>query len=293
MTGWHRRVGEPRAASTACGSPRKTRAGRSRRCASSTWRPATGVDLHSGPDELIVLPLAGACTVTCEGADAELAGRPSVFAQVSDFAYVPRQSTFSVAPSERGGRSALPGARARHDLAFRRQPADVNPVELRGAGPAVRARSTTSARPRPSRRPPDRLRGDHPGRQLVVVPPHKHDEQREGKSALEEIYYYEVADGPAGPGTAYAAGLSELGGAADRGPRRGALRRRRADPARLARPVDGGARLRPVLPQRHGGPGPRARLVHLRRPGAQLGPRHVAGPARRPAPAAHDKRRPR
>lgn len=35
-------------------------------------------------------------------------------------------------------------------------------------------------------------------------PPHKHDEDRPGEeTALEEIYYFVVADGPGGPGIAY------------------------------------------------------------------------------------------
>ena len=34
-------------------------------------------------------------------------------------------------------------------------------------------------------------------------PPHKHDTDRPGESVLEEIYYFEVADGPSGPGLAY------------------------------------------------------------------------------------------
>jgi 5-deoxy-glucuronate isomerase len=35
-------------------------------------------------------------------------------------------------------------------------------------------------------------------------PPHKHDEHRPGKeSVLEEIYYFEVAEGPGGPGIGY------------------------------------------------------------------------------------------
>jgi len=37
-------------------------------------------------------------------------------------------------------------------------------------------------------------------------PPHKHDTERPGESVLEEIYYFEVADGPTpgvGPGLAY------------------------------------------------------------------------------------------
>jgi 5-deoxy-glucuronate isomerase len=34
-------------------------------------------------------------------------------------------------------------------------------------------------------------------------PPHKHDEERPGESVLEEIYYFEIAAGPAGSGVAY------------------------------------------------------------------------------------------
>ena len=34
-------------------------------------------------------------------------------------------------------------------------------------------------------------------------PPHKHDEERPGEAILEEIYYYEIAAGPAGPGMGY------------------------------------------------------------------------------------------
>jgi 5-deoxy-glucuronate isomerase len=34
-------------------------------------------------------------------------------------------------------------------------------------------------------------------------PPHKHDEERPGESVLEEIYYFEIAAGPGGPGVGY------------------------------------------------------------------------------------------
>jgi 5-deoxy-glucuronate isomerase len=35
-------------------------------------------------------------------------------------------------------------------------------------------------------------------------PPHKHDEERDGESVLEEVYYFEVADSPDGaPGVGY------------------------------------------------------------------------------------------
>jgi 5-deoxy-glucuronate isomerase len=42
-----------------------------------------------------------------------------------------------------------------------------------------------------------------PGGNWSSYPPHKHDEDRPGEAVLEEIYYFEVAAGPAGPGVAY------------------------------------------------------------------------------------------
>ena len=42
-----------------------------------------------------------------------------------------------------------------------------------------------------------------PGGNWSSYPPHKHDEERPAEAILEEIYYYEVAAGPAGPGLAY------------------------------------------------------------------------------------------
>jgi 5-deoxy-glucuronate isomerase len=34
-------------------------------------------------------------------------------------------------------------------------------------------------------------------------PPHKHDEERPGETVLEEIYYFEIAPGPGGPGVGF------------------------------------------------------------------------------------------
>lgn len=43
-------------------------------------------------------------------------------------------------------------------------------------------------------------------------PPHKHDTEHQAESALEEIYYFEFADHPAGPGLGY----QRIYGTADR-----------------------------------------------------------------------------
>ena len=63
----------------------------------------------TGEEELIVLPLQGACTVSCDDERFALAGRAGVFAAVTDFAYVPRDARVEVR-SRDGGRFALPAA---------------------------------------------------------------------------------------------------------------------------------------------------------------------------------------
>src|SRR3954471_19279984 len=71
---------------------------------------------ETGEDEVIVLPLAGACSVTIDGERFELEGRESVFSAVSDFAYAPRDARVELAGR---GRIALPGAAARERLPAR------------------------------------------------------------------------------------------------------------------------------------------------------------------------------
>ena len=159
--------------------------------------------LATGDNEVLVLPLAGSCTVQCEGQEYVLSGRAGVLGgEVSDFAYLPIGSSATVA-SKGGGRFAFPGARASRRLPFRYQPASAVPVELRGAGTCSR-RVTNFCTPEAFEA--DRLIACEvltPAGNWSSYPPHKHDEERAGESALEEIYYFEVADGPSGPGLAY------------------------------------------------------------------------------------------
>lgn len=165
--------------------------------------PGETVHLDTADEETIVLPLRGSAAVTADGTTIELAGRPSVFARVSDFAYVPRDTAASVT-SATGGRFALPSARCERRLELRHGAAADVPVELRGAGACSRQVNNLAAA------------GTFVCDRLIVVevltpegnwssyPPHKHDQDRPGEeSELEEIYYFEVADGPAGPGLAY------------------------------------------------------------------------------------------
>jgi len=153
--------------------------------------PGAAHSFASGGDELLVLPLEGGCVVECESRRFELAGRGGVFTAVSDFAYVPRDAEVRVS-SAGGGRFILPSslATARLDPAY--GPAGEVPVELRGAGQASRQVNNVCT---PGSFPADKLIVVEvltPGGNWSSYPPHKHDEQREGEVALEEIYYFEI-----------------------------------------------------------------------------------------------------
>jgi 5-deoxy-glucuronate isomerase len=165
--------------------------------------PGGSCAFESGEDEVLVLPLSGRCTVSCEGRQYSLTGRTGVLSgEVTDFAYVPRDAEALVTTRD-GGRFALPGARATKRLPFRYQAAGNVPVELRGAGTCSR-RVTNFCTPEAFEA--DRLIACEvftPSGNWSSYPPHKHDEERPGETVLEEIYYFEVANGPSGPGVAY------------------------------------------------------------------------------------------
>ncbi|HVL83936.1 MAG TPA: 5-deoxy-glucuronate isomerase [Pseudonocardia sp.] len=166
--------------------------------------PAGGsVTFATGADETVVLPLAGAAAVACDGQLFELVGRRSVFSRVTDFAYVPRDADVTVS-SRGGGRFALPAARANRRLPARYGPADGVSVELRGAGQASRQVNNFCM---PGTFEADKLIAVEvltPGGNWSSFPPHKHDEERAGESVLEEVYHFEVAAGPdGGDGPAY------------------------------------------------------------------------------------------
>ena len=160
------------------------------------------VSLETQGNEVLVLPLSGSAVVRCGDDEAELQGRASVFTAVSDFAYAGRDREVQIT-SASGGRFALPAARAGRSLPFRYvAAADVN-VELRGTGSASRQVNNLCT---PETFEADRLIACEvmtPGGNWSSYPPHKHDEERDGETALEEIYYFEVAEGPSGPGLAY------------------------------------------------------------------------------------------
>ena len=170
------------------------------------------VSFSTGDQEMIVLPLSGGCEVTCDDERVTLTGRRSVFSRVTDFAYLPRDAAVTVrAPA--GGRFALPAARAQRRLPFRYGPAEDVPVELRGAGQASRQVNNFCT---PDSFDADRLIAVEvltPGGNWSSYPPHKHDAPGEHETALEEIYYFEVAGSPTG---AAGAGYQRVYGHPDR-----------------------------------------------------------------------------
>ncbi|MCX6408627.1 MAG: 5-deoxy-glucuronate isomerase [Propionibacteriales bacterium] len=156
--------------------------------------------------ELLVLALSGSATVVVDvdGSQTsyDLAGRPDVWSGPSDVVYAPLGSAVTVT-SAAGGRFAIPTAAATARLEPAYLPAADVPVELRGAGQASRQVNNFGV---PGVLEADRIIACEvltPGGNWSSYPPHKHDEEREGETRLEEIYYYEVASGPSAPGVGY------------------------------------------------------------------------------------------
>jgi 5-deoxy-glucuronate isomerase len=156
--------------------------------------------LALGDAEAMVISLAGSADVLVDDTAFTLHGRSSVFAGPSDVVYAPRDSELSVTSAE-GGRFAVCTAVCSNRLEPAYLPVGDVPVELRGAGQASRQVNNFGI---PGVLEADRMIACEvltPGGNWSSYPPHKHDEEREGEETrLEEIYYFEVADGPNGPG---------------------------------------------------------------------------------------------
>lgn len=156
----------------------------------------------TGPEEMLVLPLSGAATVTADGEHLDLAGRTSVFSGISDFAYLPIEAVVTIS-SPAGGRFALPGALASRRLPVRLGRADAVPVELRGAGHTSRQVNNFCA---PAVFECDKLVAVEvltPAGNWSSFPPHKHDQAGTSEAVLEEIYYFEIDERERGAGMAY------------------------------------------------------------------------------------------
>jgi 5-deoxy-glucuronate isomerase len=164
--------------------------------------PGQSESLGTEDSEYVIVSLGGSAEVTADGTAYALEGREHVFAGPSDAVYVPRDAELTIT-SAAGERFALASARCERRLqATYLAKADV-PVELRGAGQASRQVNNFGV---PGVLAADRIIACEvltPGGNWSSWPPHKHDEERDGETALEEIYYFEVADGPTGPGIGF------------------------------------------------------------------------------------------
>ena len=161
--------------------------------------------VETGEREMLVVPLTGSAIVRCGGERYELAGRAGVFDAATDFCYLPRRSAATI-ETVHGGRIALPSAPTERDLPFRYVGVADVPVELRGAGSCSRQVNNMASA---DSAVCDRLQVVEvltPGGNWSSFPPHKHDEHTESESELEEIYYFEIADGGVGYHRVYASG---------------------------------------------------------------------------------------
>lgn len=151
-------------------------------------------EIHSGTEEILVLPLSGSLTVTIGEDRYELAGRESVFTDITDYLYIPRQTT-AILTATVGGRFALPATQATKDLPVRYCPRQEVKTGIRGSG--VMSRQVTNYALG------NEVETSHllvcevltPGGNWSSYPPHKHDVHSDTERVLEEIYYFEIRDG--------------------------------------------------------------------------------------------------
>ncbi|HZO49243.1 MAG TPA: 5-deoxy-glucuronate isomerase [Gaiellaceae bacterium] len=149
-------------------------------------------ELATAGEELAVLPLAGSVSVEVERRRFELEGRESVFARVSDWAYVPLDAEVRLA-SAHGAELVLATARAERRFEPAYVPAAAVPVEIRGAGQATRQVTNFLS---PEGYPgADRLIAVEvltPDGNWSSYPPHKHDDTPGSLANNEEIYYFRI-----------------------------------------------------------------------------------------------------
>lgn len=153
--------------------------------------PGESLSMPAAAEERIIVPLQGAFTAAVDGQDHELAGRSSVFHGPSDVLYTGINTAVTVS-SVAGGRFAVALAPAEAAYPTRLVTAAQTPVELRGSGNCSRQVHNFGT--------PAALEADRfivcevitPAGNWSSYPPHKHDEEKEGETNLEEIYYFET-----------------------------------------------------------------------------------------------------
>ncbi|QCO97142.1 5-deoxy-glucuronate isomerase [Arthrobacter sp. 24S4-2] len=161
----------------------------------ATLAAGAAVGLPAAGEERIVVPLSGSFTAAVDGQDFTLAGRASVFSGPSDVLYTGIGKSVTISSAD-GGRVAVATAPAKASYPTRLVTAAETPVELRGAGNCSRQVHNFGT--------PAALEADRfivcevitPAGNWSSYPPHKHDEEKDGETSLEEIYYFETRVAP-------------------------------------------------------------------------------------------------
>ena len=149
--------------------------------------------LETGDTEVMILPLAGGGTVDCGNEEFELSPRASVFDGPADMVYLGTGQSYTLCGE---GRFAICGARAERQLPNRRVAAADVSVELRGTGNCSRQVHNFGTAGVFEADSLIACEVITPGGNWSSYPAHKHDEETPVESALEEIYYFEIAAGP-------------------------------------------------------------------------------------------------
>ena len=157
-----------------------------------TLAPGESLALATGDEELAVVPLSGSAAVDVEGRRFELEGRTSVFARVTDWAYLPISCEASLS-SLGGAEIALASSRAERRFEPAYVPSSDVPIEIRGAGQATR--QVTNFLAPGAFDGADRLIAVEvltPEGNWSSYPPHKHDDTPDSLANNEEIYYFRL-----------------------------------------------------------------------------------------------------
>ena len=156
--------------------------------------PAPRRSFDTGEREVMIVPLS-ATDVAVEigdfGESFVLEGRSSVFARVSDFLYVGRDTRFEI--SGTGGEVAIASSYCNRKLPPAYGPTDGIGIEVRGGGQATRQISNFGSPERWSHA--DKIMCVEvytPDGNWSSYPPHKHDDSPECEVNNEEIYYFRI-----------------------------------------------------------------------------------------------------
>ncbi len=154
-------------------------------------RPGAAELITGGSDEIAVVPLSGGGLEVATGRHVfSLQGRESVFARVTDWAYVPCGANMRLSSAD-GCEVALATARATRRFGAVHIGAETVQVETRGAGQATRQVTNFMT--------PETFGGADkliccevltPDGNWSSYPPHKHDDTEGSPVWNEEIYYF-------------------------------------------------------------------------------------------------------